>query len=78
MKFIVGKIKTREIVALESEMSVKNIVTLMSRFMVDDNNNSIPQDVAYEQLLDLDLQDQIKAQEAFMQAILPNLKRGTA
>jgi hypothetical protein len=74
MKFKVptDSIKTRELV--ESEDSLKLALKLMSRFMVDETGNPIPQDEAYEQLLDLTLEEQAKTSEAFTNAIIPNLK----
>lgn len=74
MKFKVptDSIKTRELV--ESEDSLKKALNLMSRFMVDEAGSSIPQDEAYEQLLDLTLEEQSRTSEAFTNAIIPNLK----
>ena len=74
MKFKVptDSIKTRELV--ESEDSLKLALKLMSRFMVDEAGNPIPQDEAYDQLLDLTLEEQAKTSEAFTNAIIPNLK----
>jgi hypothetical protein len=74
MKFKVptDSIKTRELV--ESEDSLKLALKLMSRFMVDETGNPIPQEEAYDQLLDLTLEEQAKASEAFTNAIIPNLK----
>jgi len=74
MKFKVptDSIKTRELV--ESEDSLKLALKLMSRFMVDETGNPIQQDEAYDQLLDLTLEEQAKTSEAFTNAIIPNLK----
>ena len=74
MKFKVptDAIKTRDLI--ESEDSLKLAIKLMSKFMVDEAGNPIPQDEAYEQLLDLTLEEQQKTSEAFTNAIIPNLK----
>lgn len=74
MKFKVDieNIKTRELV--EAEDSLKLALKLMSRFMVDESGDSIPEDEAYEKLLDLNIKEQQNASEAFTNSILPLLK----
>jgi hypothetical protein len=46
----------------------------MSRFMVDEVGNPIPQEEAYEQLLDLNIIEQQNTSEAFANSLLPSLK----
>ena len=74
MKFKVSTdaIKTRDLI--ESEDSLKLAIKLMSKFAVDESGNPIPQEEAYEMLLDLTLEEQQKTSEAFTNAIIPNLK----
>ena len=74
MKFRVSTdaIKTRDLI--ESEDSLKLAIKLMSKFAIDESGNSIPQEEAYEMLLDLTLEEQQKTSEAFTNAIIPNLK----
>jgi len=74
MKFKVSTdaIKTRDLI--ESEDSLKLAIKLMSKFAVDEAGNPIPQEEAYEMLLDLTLEEQQKTSEAFTNAIIPNLK----
>ena len=74
MKFKVDieQIKTRELV--EAEDSLKFALKLMSRFMVDEVGNPIPQEEAYEQLLDLNIIEQQNTSEAFANSLLPSLK----
>lgn len=74
MKFKVetGQIKTRELI--ECETSLIGTINLMSRFMVDEAGNPIPEKEARESLLDLDIDEQMKVQEQFVAGIIPNLK----
>lgn len=74
MKFKVDieKIKTRELV--EAEDSLKNALKLMSRFMVDETGEPVPEDEAYEKLLDLNIVEQQNVAESFAGSILPSLK----
>lgn len=74
MKFKVDieQIKTREIV--EAEGSLKLALKLMSRFMVNESGDPIPEDEAYEQLLDLNIVEQRNTSEAFANSLLPSLK----
>jgi len=74
MKFKVDveQIKTRELV--EAEGSLKLALKLMSRFMFDESGNPIPEDEAYEQLLDLNIVEQQNTSEAFANSLLPSLK----
>ncbi len=74
MKFKVDieKIKTREIV--EAEESLKKALQLMSRFMVDEEGNPVPEDEAYEILLDLNIVEQQNTADSFAGSILPSLK----
>jgi hypothetical protein len=74
MKFKVDieQIKTRELV--EAEESLKKALKLMSRFMVDEVGNAIPEDEAYDKLLDLNIVEQQNSSEAFANSILPSLK----
>jgi hypothetical protein len=75
MKFKVDieQIKTRELV--EAEESLKAALKLMSRFMVDEVGNPIPEDEAYDKLLDLNIVEQQNTSEAFANSLLPSLKR---
>ena len=75
MKFKVDieQIKTREIV--EAEGSLKLALKLMSRFMVDEVGNPIPENEAYDKLLDLNIVEQQNTSEAFANSLLPSLKR---
>lgn len=74
MKFKVDieKIKTREIV--EAEESLKKALQLMSRFMVNEEGNPVPEDEAYEILLDLNIVEQQNTADSFAGSILPSLK----
>lgn len=74
MKFKVDieKIKTRELV--EAEDSLKSALKLMSRFMVDETGEPVPEDEAYEKLLDLNIVEQQNVAESFAGSILPSLK----
>jgi len=71
-KIDVDQIKTRDLV--ESETSLKLALKLMSRFVVDEAGNPVSEDVAYEQLLDLNIREQQSVSEQFTNAIIPNLK----
>jgi hypothetical protein len=71
-KIDVDQIKTRDLV--ESETSLKLALKLMSRFVVDESGNPVPEDTAYEQLLDLNIREQQSVSEQFTSAIIPNLK----
>jgi hypothetical protein len=75
MKFKVDieQIKTREVV--EAEDSLKAALKLMSRFMVDEAGEPIPQEEAYDKLLDLNIIEQQNIAEDFAGSILPSLKR---
>jgi hypothetical protein len=75
MKFKVDveQIKSRELV--EAEDSLKAALKLMSRFMVDETGNPIPDKEAYEKLLDLNIIEQQNTSEAFADSLLPSLKR---
>lgn len=74
MKFKIptDAIRNRDLV--ECEDSLKSSLQLMSRFMVDDDGIAIPQDEAYEQLLDLTIEEQARVSETFTKSIIPNLK----
>jgi hypothetical protein len=74
MKFKVdlGKIKTREMVEIETSFGAA--IKLMSRFMVDEVGDPIPEDEAYEKLMDMDMNEQQDATKQFTDAIIPNLK----
>ncbi len=74
MKFKIptDTIKNRDLV--ECEDSLKSSLQLMSRFMVDETGTPIPEDEAYEQLLDLTLEEQANVSEAFTKSIIPNMK----
>lgn len=74
MKFKVDieQIKTREIV--EAEGSLKAALQLMSRFMVDEAGETVPQEEAYEILLDLNIPEQQSVADSFAGSILPSLK----
>lgn len=71
-KIDIDQIKTRDLV--ESENSLSKALRLMSRFVVDEAGNQIPEDTAYEQLLDLNIREQQNVSEQFTSAIIPNLK----
>jgi hypothetical protein len=74
MKFKVDieQIKTREIV--EAEESLKAALKLMSRFMVNEAGETIPQEEAYDKLLDLNIMEQQSVADSFAGSILPSLK----
>ena len=74
MKFKVDieQIKTREIV--EAEESLKAALKLMSRFMVNEAGETIPQEEAYDILLDLNIMEQQSVADSFAGSILPSLK----
>lgn len=74
MKFKIptDAIKNRDLV--ECEDSLKQSLQLMSRFMVDDDGNPIPQDEAFEQLLDLTMEEQANVSASFTNSIIPNMK----
>lgn len=78
MKFRIstGEIKTRQIVELEESQKLGDVLRMMAKFAIEENGQRIPEAVAFEALLDLSLDEQIRAQEAFTQALLPLLKRG--
>ena len=71
-KIDVDQIKTRDLV--ESETSLKLALRLMSRFVVTETGEPVPEDEAYEQLLDLNIREQQSVSEQFTSAIIPNLK----
>ena len=74
MKFKIDleQIKTRELIDIET--SLKAATVLMSRFMVKENGEPVPQPEAYEMILDMNVDELTETQEAFTAAILPNLK----
>jgi len=77
MKFKVEleKIKTRELIAMEkSPMSVG--VDLMSRFMVNELGEPIPEDEAYKILIDTNAVEINEYVEQFYETILPKAKGG--
>jgi len=75
MKFKVdtGQIKTRDLLACEN--SLTGTIDMMSRFMVNELGEYISENDAREMLLDLDIEEQIRVQEEFVNNLIPNLKR---
>lgn len=65
-------IKTREYLDTVNDLEATN--KLMARFLVDDNDEPIPQDKALEMLLDLDIEANQDAQYDFLAALTPRLR----
>ena len=70
---ITKQIKTREV--LEAQEDLGAAINMMSRFMVDDAGEPIPQEQAREILLDLDLDEQAEVQEDFLAAFTRQAKK---
>ena len=69
------KITVRELANSQNEGMAS--VDLMSKFLVVDNGEKIPLEQAKEIFLDLNLVELAEVQSQFMEAFLPNPKKGS-
>jgi len=76
MKFKVetGKIKTRELVEIESGKSLTKTIDLMTKFAYTDTDVPMEPEAAREEFLEMNLDEIMDIQNDFMEAITPNLK----